>query len=49
MLADIKEWGAFNEVYKKYFTKNLPARSAFGTNGLALNAKLEIECVAVVK
>ena len=49
MLADIKEWGAFNEVYKKYFTTNLPARSAFGTNGLALNARLEIEWVAVVK
>ncbi|NBS59816.1 MAG: RidA family protein, partial [Betaproteobacteria bacterium] len=26
-----------------------PARSAFGTSGLALNARLEIECMATVK
>lgn len=46
-LADISEWSAANEVYVGYF-KNPPARSALGANGLALGAKVEIECLAVV-
>jgi 2-iminobutanoate/2-iminopropanoate deaminase len=46
-LADINEWGAMNEVYRTYF-KNPPARSAFGASGLALNARVEIECIATV-
>ena len=46
MLADIAEWGAFNEVYKTYFDKHYPARSAFGASGLALGARVEIECIA---
>lgn len=49
MLEDISEWGAFNEVYKEYFTTNLPARSAFGTDGLALGARLELDCIATVE
>jgi reactive intermediate/imine deaminase len=48
MLADMAEWGAFNEVYRSYFTGNLPARSAFGCSGLALGGRLEVECIAVV-
>lgn len=48
MLADISEWGAMNEVYRPYFTKHLPARSAFGATGLALGARIELECWAVV-
>ncbi len=39
MLADILEWATFNEVYRT-------ARSAFGANGLALGARLEVECIA---
>ena len=46
-LADIGEWAAMNEVYKEFFT-NKPARSALGTSGLALGARTEIECIAVV-
>lgn len=46
MLADIKEWPAFNEVYKDYFKKPYPARSAFGGNQLAYDARMEIECIA---
>ncbi|MDH3336864.1 MAG: Rid family detoxifying hydrolase [Gammaproteobacteria bacterium] len=46
-LADISEWAAMNEVYKTFFP-NKPARSALGVNGLALNARTEIECIAVV-
>ena len=47
MLADIKDWGEMSIEYKKFFTKNMPARSAFAGSGLALNAKVEIECWAV--
>ena len=46
MLADIKDWAKASEIYKGYFTAPLPARSAFAASGLALNAKVEIECVA---
>jgi reactive intermediate/imine deaminase len=47
-LADIKEWSKMNEVYRTYFPKSPPARSAMGASGLALNARVEIECIAVV-
>jgi len=46
-LADIGEWGAMNEVYRTYF-KNPPARSALGASGLALGARVEIECIATM-
>ena len=45
-LADIREWPAFNAVYREYFKTNLPARSAFATNGLVFNARVEVECIA---
>ena len=46
MLADIKEWGAFNDVYKTYFEPGrFPARAAFGANGLAVGAKVEVDCL----
>jgi reactive intermediate/imine deaminase len=48
MLADMSEWGAFNDVYKTFFPVHYPARSAFGTSGLALGARVEIECIAAV-
>lgn len=48
MLADIKEWGIFNNVYKGYFSENYPARSAFAASGLALGSKVEVDCIAVV-
>jgi reactive intermediate/imine deaminase len=48
MLADMAEWPAFNEVYKTFFTDHYPARSAFGASGLALGARVEIECIAAV-
>jgi 2-iminobutanoate/2-iminopropanoate deaminase len=47
-LADIKEWPAFNEVYREYFKTNPPARSALAASGLAFNARTEIECIAFV-
>ncbi len=48
MLADINEWGAMNAVYVTFFPNNKPARSAFGTSGLARNGRVEIECMAIV-
>ena len=46
MLADINQWPDMNMEYIKFFPNNKPARSAFATNGLALNARVEIECIA---
>ena len=47
MLDDMKDWPAFNQVYVTYFPdKKFPARSAFGADGLALGALVEVECIA---
>ena len=46
-LADMAEWPAMNEVYVTFFPKNKPARSAVAVSGLARNARVEIECIAV--
>ena len=49
-MADMKEWDAMNGIYRTYFkAPNYPARSALGVNGLALNAKVEIECIAAAR
>ncbi len=47
-LADMGEWAAMNEVYVTFFPNHKPARSALGVNGLALDARVEIECIAVI-
>ncbi len=47
MLADISEWSAFNEIYAQYFEAGkYPTRSAMGVSGLALGARVEMECWA---
>jgi reactive intermediate/imine deaminase len=47
MLADMAEWESFNAIYVTYFKRDrLPARSAWGCNGLALGARVELECMA---
>ena len=46
MLADINEWQQASKVYKSFFPQGVPTRSAFATAGLALNAKVEVECIA---
>ncbi len=48
MIDDISQWGLFNSVYVQYFERPYPARSAFGADGLALNAAFEIECMAKI-
>lgn len=46
-LADIADYAAMNEVYVTYFEgMEPPARSAMAGSGLALGARVEIECIA---
>ena len=50
MLDDMADWPRFNAAYLPYFEgKRLPTRSAFGADGLALGAPLEVECIAAFK
>ncbi|AWX43756.1 2-iminobutanoate/2-iminopropanoate deaminase [Flagellimonas maritima] len=46
ILSTMEDFGDFNEVYSKFFTKK-PARTTFAASGLARDAKIEIEVVAV--
>lgn len=48
MIDDMQEWPRMNAIYVTYFEGHKPARSAFGADGLALGAKLEIECMATI-
>ena len=46
-LADIADFAAMNEVYLAFFEGiEPPARSAMAASGLALGARVEIECIA---
>jgi len=45
-LVDIKDYATMNEVYATYFPKEPPARSTVAGSGLALGARVEIECIA---
>ena len=45
-LADIKDYVAMNTVYATYFPTDPPARSTVAGSGLALGARVEIECIA---
>ena len=47
MLDNMADWPKFNTIYVPYFPAGkLPARSAFGADGLALGALVELECMA---
>lgn len=46
-LADIAEYQSMNAVYREYFSVDPPARSTVAGSGLALGARVEIECMAV--
>lgn len=47
MLAEMQDWQRFNAIYAEYFKPGrFPARSAMGVNGLALGARVELECMA---
>ena len=44
-LADMNDFGAFNEVYAKYFTRK-PARSCVAVKSLPKNVLVEVEVIA---
>lgn len=48
LLRDIEDFAAMNEVYAEFFTEPYPARAAFQVAAIPKNARLEIECVAVL-
>lgn len=47
-LADIADYREVNAVYAQFFPEDPPARSAVAGSGLALGARVEIECLAAV-
>jgi reactive intermediate/imine deaminase len=48
-LADIADYQRMNEVYRTFFPKDPPARSTLAAGGLALGARVEIECIAAAR
>jgi 2-iminobutanoate/2-iminopropanoate deaminase len=46
-LSDISDFAGMNEVYKKYYQTECPARSAFAVKALPLGSLVEIETIAV--
>ncbi len=46
-LADIAGFAEMNEIYKKYYKSDCPARSAFAVRDLPLGVLVEIETIAV--
>ena len=47
-LADLQDFGAVNEVYARYFSREPPARATVQAAGLPRGALIEIEAVAVL-
>jgi 2-iminobutanoate/2-iminopropanoate deaminase len=48
-LADMNDYQAMNEVYRRHFKQDPPARSAIQVAKLPANARIEIEAVALLK
>ncbi len=48
MISDMNDFSGMNKVYAEFFKTPAPARATFAASGLALNAKVEIECIAVL-
>ena len=46
-LADIADYSAINQVYATFFPDDPPARSTLSSPGLAMGARIEVECIAV--
>jgi 2-iminobutanoate/2-iminopropanoate deaminase len=47
-LADMNDFAAMNEVYGRYFGDNKPARATVQAARLPRDAKVEIDCIALV-
>ena len=44
---DLSLYEKFNEIYRSYFTKNLPARAFIGSGPLLRGARFEVQGIAV--
>ena len=47
-LADMNDFAAMNEVYAEFFSENKPARATVQAARLPKDARVEIECIAVI-
>lgn len=47
-LADMNDFTAMNEIYAEFFNENKPARATVQAARLPRDARVEIECIAVV-
>lgn len=47
-LADMNDFAAMNEIYAEFFSENKPARATVQAAGLPKNARVEIDCIAIV-
>ena len=47
-LSDMDDYAAMNQVYAEYFPVDPPARSTVAVSGLALDARVQVECIAAV-
>ncbi|MEZ5422523.1 MAG: RidA family protein [Pyrinomonadaceae bacterium] len=47
-LADMNDFAAMNEVYSRYFDTNKPARATVQAARLPRDARVEIDCIAIV-
>ena len=47
-LADMNDFAVMNEVYGRYFSDNKPARATVEAARLPRDARVEIECIALV-
>ena len=45
-LANMDDFNGFNEVYKEYFSKNPPARTAIQAGKLPLGVKIEMDVIS---
>ena len=47
-LADMNDFMAMNEIYAEFFSENKPARATVQAARLPRDARVEIECIAVI-
>lgn len=45
--SDVSHYGAFNAVYRTFFTKEFPARAFIGSGNLLFDARFEVMAIAV--
>ena len=47
-LADMNDFSAMNDVYGRFFSENKPARATVQAARLPKDARVEIDCIAVI-